>query len=87
VGVEPDADAAARDPGAARSARAAAARKADNVNPVEAIERAARLQQMGVEVRSPELEGEAARMRAFADRGGNREMRRSAQRAARRKGR
>lgn len=48
---------------------------------------AARLESMGVVVRSVELSEEAKRRREFYERGGNRAMRRSAARAARRRGR
>lgn len=52
-----------------------------------AIEVAARLEALGVHVRSVELVGEAKRIAEFRERGGNRAMRRATARAERRKGR
>lgn len=46
----------------------------------DALERAQRLQQMGIEVRSPEFAREAQDARDFYDRGGNRAMRRAKRR-------
>lgn len=57
------------------------------MNVFEALDRAARLQSLGLQVRSPELAGEAQRMREFYATGGNRQMRRAAARGNRRKGR
>lgn len=47
---------------------------------------AARLEAMGITVRSAEIRDFAAEQRAFVERGGNRAMRRAAARARRRKG-
>lgn len=49
----------------------------ERVNVLQALERANRLEKMGVTVRSPELAGEAQRIREFYARGGNRAMRRA----------
>lgn len=53
------------------------------MNPAQALDVAARLEQLGVQVRSRELR-EAA---GWYERGGNWRMRRAAKRASRRKGR
>jgi hypothetical protein len=55
------------------------------VNDVEAINRASRLEQMGIVIRSPELLEKAQSIAAFVEAGGNRAMRRAAKRAARRR--
>lgn len=49
------------------------------------LERAQRLQELGVVVRSPELSEFASQTSDFYERGGNRAMRRAAERAARRR--
>lgn len=54
-------------------------------DPFAALVRAARLEQLGVTVRSPELERQAAELKQFYERGGNRAMRRQAARAQRRR--
>lgn len=57
------------------------------MKPLEALKIAARLEQIGITVRSPELKAESEALDAFYARGGNRAMRRAAKRAARRPGR
>jgi hypothetical protein len=57
------------------------------VNPIEALRTVARLEQLGVAVRSPELENEARRINEFYERGGNRAMRRAAAKQRRSRGR
>jgi len=54
---------------------------------LQALATAARLEQLGFTIRSPELKAEAERAAAFYERGGNRAMRRAAKRATRRRGR
>lgn len=54
---------------------------------LDAIQRAARLEALGITIRSAELREEAKRHREFVESGGNRAMRRAAARAQRRKGR
>ncbi len=54
---------------------------------VQALEQAARLQSIGVVVRSAEIAETAAQLRAFGEAGGNRAMRRAAKRVMRGKGR
>jgi hypothetical protein len=54
------------------------------MNDRTAIETAARLEQMGVHVRSAELAEKAKQLRDFNARGGNRAMRRAAKHAKRR---
>jgi hypothetical protein len=51
------------------------------VNERAAIETAARLEQMGIEIRSAELVEKATQLRDFNARGGNRVMRSAAKRA------
>jgi hypothetical protein len=55
------------------------------MNDLEAINRASRLEQMGIVVRSPQLLEKAQSIAAFNAAGGNRAMRRAAKRAARRR--
>lgn len=57
------------------------------MNDLEAIDRAARLQELGIEIRSAELREKASDFRGFYERGGNRHMRRAAERAKRKRGR
>jgi hypothetical protein len=54
---------------------------------VEALERARRLAQMGVEVRSAELLEHAKTLEQWSASGGNRALRRAARRSLRRRGR
>lgn len=56
------------------------------MNDRQALETAARLAALGIDVRSAELNRTAARHRDFHANGGNRAMRRAARRAQRRKG-
>lgn len=51
------------------------------MNVIEALQRTRRLEELGLVVRSAELAGQAAELRAFHERGGNRAMRRAAKRA------
>lgn len=53
---------------------------------LEALERAHRLERMGLLVRSDELADEAKRLEMFYANGGNRAMRRAAARAAKKTG-
>lgn len=53
----------------------------------EALRRAARLAELGVVIRSAELTEQAKNIQDFNARGGNRAMRRAANRAARKRGR
>lgn len=55
------------------------------MNDLDAIRTAARLQELGLVVKSPTLAGVARDLNEFHARGGNRQMRRAAARAARRK--
>jgi len=57
------------------------------MNDLEAIERAARLEQMGIAIKSPELQAVAKNLTEFRQSGGNRAMRRAAKRSMRRRGR
>lgn len=50
---------------------------------LEALNTAARLETLGLEVRSVELSAEAKRIRDFHEQGGNRAMRRAAKRKKR----
>jgi hypothetical protein len=52
---------------------------------LESLQRASRLAEMGLLVRSAELTQQADELRAFVERGGNRKMRRAAAKAARRR--
>lgn len=51
----------------------------------EALQRAARLQEMGIAIRSSELSERAKTVNEFVTNGGNRAMRRAAARAKRRR--
>jgi hypothetical protein len=53
------------------------------VNDIDALVAASRLQELGIEVRSPSLKAKAEEMRDFRVRGGNRAMRRAAARSKR----
>lgn len=57
------------------------------MNDLEALQTAARLEAMGIAVRSPSLLEKQQTMIEFRERGGNRAMRRATKRAQRRKGR
>ena len=57
------------------------------VNTRDALDTAARLEALGVEVRSAELHAEAKRLQDWHASGGNRAMRRAAARAGKLKGR
>jgi hypothetical protein len=50
---------------------------------LEALKAAARLEELGIVVKSPELAEAARETREFVQRGGNRQMRRNADRARR----
>ena len=56
-----------------------------NVNVLEALQRPQRLEELGLVIRSRELQETARRFVEFNKRGGNRAMRRAAAKAARRK--
>lgn len=58
-----------------------------NIAELEALERAGRLAELGVVIRSAELTEHAKSLKTFNAAGGNRAMRRAAKRAARRRGR
>lgn len=55
------------------------------MNPVDALRTAARLEHLGIEIRSAELRETASIHRAFVENGGNRAMRRAAKRAMRKR--
>jgi hypothetical protein len=55
------------------------------VNELEQLQTVARLEQLGVVVRSPELRKQADDFRHFYESGGNRAMRRAAAKRAKRK--
>lgn len=57
------------------------------MNDLDALQAAARLQEMGFSVRSPELLEKAQAINTFRERGGNRAMRRAAKRANRKRSR
>ena len=57
------------------------------IDDVEALKTAARLEALGITVRSSELLETAQRHQAFVAAGGNRAMRRAAKRAQRKRGR
>jgi hypothetical protein len=57
------------------------------VNDLEALERCARLERMGLIVKSAKLAETAEKLHTFRAAGGNRAMRRAAARATRKRGR
>lgn len=57
------------------------------ISDIDALATAARLEQMGLHVRSAELREKANAIVAFGENGGNRAMRRAAKRAQRKRGR
>ena len=57
------------------------------MNTLDALATAQRLEELGLVIRSAELQEEAKQLVAFRGRGGNRAMRRAAARAARKRAR
>lgn len=56
------------------------------MNELDVLRQAGRLEQMGLVIRSAELRERAAEIKSFYERGGNRAMRRAADRAKRKRG-